>query len=591
MHSSYRQTAPQATDAHVDAACPDGARQAALDLISRGHGLRIFPLRAGTKHPLEKGARCRRRDCSDPGHIHASSDPAQLGKWFDRDLTSYGLRPGRMLILDEDEHGALNALEHVAGVAIPTTWEVITGSGKRHVYLTIPPGARVRGKKRFIGGVDLIGEVGSPWFAVGPGSPHPETGRAYQWAPGQSPADVPLATCPAPLIAFFDACGLVMRAAPPVELAPLLSAIEAQLLLSGPDAHRAGDEIRCHCPWHDDRNSSASWNVLTHRFWCFVCQERRVGWYKLATKLGLTVPKRPPNLAAIDAMECVIKLARFTGRTAATDRAVLRAHLAAARNRRSLRHSLAIPTLVEQTNSTRPTVRAAHRRLVKAGWLTRHTYGQPAYRDRPGKSSTWSLQVPKEGPSLSPAVPPEQRFAGAKDGPPIFNTMSGAPDGSHDAFARRALGPDGVELLTALEQRAWSKRALKRALGWQWSTLRRRLNRAAQCGAAIEASEGWCRGHASLEAIAKHFDTSGRLQALKEQHRQERERQREYQPQPARRCDDREREHDESSGTLSLRDPSSGESTKLNGQRRPAFDDTSAPLLRQRSPGQAASHV
>lgn len=518
----------------------DAARRLALDLISRGHGLRVFPIEAGKKKPLARGGTCRGADCSDRSHVHASRDPVEVGAWFSAGLASYGVRPGRVVILDEDHDGALGTLEHLAGVETPATWEVRTGSGKRHMYLALPVGVRIRGKARVVEGVDLVGESGSPWFAVGPGSVHPDTGYAYTWTRGRSPDDVALALCPPPLIAFFEANGLVLRGATPrPELASLLRAINL-LLLSRLGAKQNGDEIRCHCPWHDDQNPSASWNVVRHTYFCRVCQKRGIGWKKLATKLGIAVAKQPPNLVAIEAMARVIALTRFSGRTAATDRNVLLAHLKAARDRKSLRHDLSDRQITEQLNNSRPTVAGAHRRLIE--WLICHRRG------RAGVSSTYTLRIPQGGgASLYHAEVLPQDSAWTSNAPR-----------HHDAFAQRALGPCGAQLLTALEQQEWTKRALRRALGWEWRTLRRRLERAEKSGAATKTPEGlWRRGPASLDEIAKYFGTGGRLERLKGQHKRERERcQSTAGVAPATPLDLR---------SLSLSDPLTGERRRLDG--------------------------
>ena len=101
-----------------------------------------------------------------------------------------------LLVLDEDEIGALASLFEAAGEAPPPP-TVFSGKGGQHVWLRVPDGVRTPrntqgGKKRSLAvGVDTRGDGGQ---VVVPPSPH-VSGTVYEWADGLPPpiAELPLA--------------------------------------------------------------------------------------------------------------------------------------------------------------------------------------------------------------------------------------------------------------------------------------------------------------------------------------------------------------------------------------------------------------
>ncbi|MEZ4395053.1 MAG: bifunctional DNA primase/polymerase [Polyangiales bacterium] len=76
---------------------------------------------------------------------------------------------------------------------LPDTVEVITGSGGRHIYLSVPEGATVRCSAGQLGpGLDVRGEGG---YVVAPPSLH-VSGRRYVWEASSDPADIAVAPMP-----------------------------------------------------------------------------------------------------------------------------------------------------------------------------------------------------------------------------------------------------------------------------------------------------------------------------------------------------------------------------------------------------------
>ena len=106
-----------------------------------------------------------------------------------------GLRTGEisnLTVLDDDteDHSAAEKLK------LPKTVTAITGRNRPHYYFNGVKGIG-NSANRLMPHVDVRGEGGQVVF---PGSIHPDTGKEYSWAPGLSPADVPVADLPQEII-------------------------------------------------------------------------------------------------------------------------------------------------------------------------------------------------------------------------------------------------------------------------------------------------------------------------------------------------------------------------------------------------------
>ena len=104
-----------------------------------------------------------------------------------------GLRTGQtsgVVVIDVDDGGDAEPLE------LPPTVTVKTGGNGMHFYYRcLEPLCNSSGKLGLH--VDVRADGGQVVF---PGSVHPETGRAYEWAQGRSPVEVQLADLPAHLL-------------------------------------------------------------------------------------------------------------------------------------------------------------------------------------------------------------------------------------------------------------------------------------------------------------------------------------------------------------------------------------------------------
>jgi len=107
-----------------------------------------------------------------------------------------GLRTGQasgVVVVDDDTLDGSGA----AALNLPVTPTVRTGSGKRHYYFKAPAESIKNSAGKLAGHVDVRGDGGQ---VVYPRSIHPETGKPYEWAPGLSPDDVPLAEFPREIV-------------------------------------------------------------------------------------------------------------------------------------------------------------------------------------------------------------------------------------------------------------------------------------------------------------------------------------------------------------------------------------------------------
>ncbi len=146
--------------------------KAALQYIESG--MAIFPIRGRTKIPL-----------TTRGFKDASKHPHQIRTWWEQwPNANIGIATGPgsgfwVLDIDGSEgERSLHTLEEKHGL-LPSTREVITGSGGRHLYfqwtnfLNFSISAGKLGK-----GLDIRGNGG---YVVAPPSVHPN-GRVYEWS-------------------------------------------------------------------------------------------------------------------------------------------------------------------------------------------------------------------------------------------------------------------------------------------------------------------------------------------------------------------------------------------------------------------------
>ncbi len=105
---------------------------------------------------------------------------------------NFGIRTGAIsgvVVLDIDpRHGGTTD-----GLDLPITPVVETGGGGWHYYFRYPEGGLGNSASKLAPGVDSKGDGGQ---VVAVPSVHPDDGKTYRWAPGRSPADVPMADLP-----------------------------------------------------------------------------------------------------------------------------------------------------------------------------------------------------------------------------------------------------------------------------------------------------------------------------------------------------------------------------------------------------------
>jgi hypothetical protein len=114
------------------------------------------------------------------GHLDATDDPDQIGRWWRRwPRAMIGARvPESYVVLDIDPRhgGSRRVLEHVAG-SLPITLTVWSGrnDGGCHLYFLRPAGPLT--STRLPAGIDLKANG----YCIMPPSIHPNTGQPYRW--------------------------------------------------------------------------------------------------------------------------------------------------------------------------------------------------------------------------------------------------------------------------------------------------------------------------------------------------------------------------------------------------------------------------
>lgn len=159
--------------------------------------LPIFPLSEGQKTPLIGKKR------GGNGCLDATTDLEQINKWWSAyPNANIGIATGEqsgIIVVDidvkhhEGKFGdeTFEELEKTLG-ALPDTWEVITPSGGRHIYLKYPEGYDIRNSESKLGQwIDVRANGG---YVVAP--PSTLKNGVYEWDAGLTPNDTTLAEIP-----------------------------------------------------------------------------------------------------------------------------------------------------------------------------------------------------------------------------------------------------------------------------------------------------------------------------------------------------------------------------------------------------------
>jgi Bifunctional DNA primase/polymerase, N-terminal len=177
------------------------ARQGALGFASLGYG--VFPLHGITKRGNKLACTCGDSNCDSPGQHpfsrlaphgfkDATTDLAKIRAWPHAWL-NYGIATTLFVVVDVDPRNGgdktWKELSRKTTHYVPHTWQVRTGGGGEHILFKNPDGIAgcALGK-----GVEIKAVGG---YIVGVGSLH-LSGKTYQWTPGCTPADAPLADPP-----------------------------------------------------------------------------------------------------------------------------------------------------------------------------------------------------------------------------------------------------------------------------------------------------------------------------------------------------------------------------------------------------------
>ncbi len=150
-------------------------------------GLRVHPLRPGSKLPLLEGWQTR-----------ATTDATTVATWWGRWRgagvgIATGITSGVIVVDVDPRHGgddALHNLERAYG-ELPATWRCLTAGGGLHVYLR-HPGAIIGNRAGLWPGIDLRADGG---YVVAPPT-QLQGDRRYRWELGAGPRELPLGSVP-----------------------------------------------------------------------------------------------------------------------------------------------------------------------------------------------------------------------------------------------------------------------------------------------------------------------------------------------------------------------------------------------------------
>lgn len=160
----------------------------ALSIVAKVPGARVFPIKAGAKcPPLVK-------DWPN----HASSDPAQIRRWWER-WPDANIGVTGAIVVDVDVRDGKPGIASMKALEIPAAelrraMVVDTPSGGMHLYFLAPDGARMPSVNGWRCGVDIKADGG---YVLGPGSClHGDGGAARSYSiaeghdrnPGECPA-------------------------------------------------------------------------------------------------------------------------------------------------------------------------------------------------------------------------------------------------------------------------------------------------------------------------------------------------------------------------------------------------------------------
>jgi hypothetical protein len=468
-------------------------------------GFRVFPL-----FPLRANVcTCRSgASCSGPGKHpritkyldEATGDPEVIQLWWTR-WPDAGIGGTGIPAVDVDprNQGDLHLVElERTNEPLPITWESATGGGGRHRFFKHP--LRVVSSTTLAKGVDFKADRG---FVVLPPSQH-VSGQAYQWVPGRSPAEAPLA----PLPAWVENTGKRGRSAQPRRLQYFRS-LWAEL----------GVEVRSGshhylCPLHDDHHSSLSIDAEACLWQCFGClRSGRIGKLR-----ALVAEKKWGEWMRADARA-------WSTRRGATAYSVLRGYASFAMEKgkltpepRSQPFHPGDREVAERAGVSVKTVQRHRSTLMELGWLKQvgHRYVRPL-------ATVYELRVPGR---IQAVVSPRPWGRGnalgdrtVNEGQDLWRYRGKTTDGSMSY----GLGKSCQRVYEALSATPTQLASLAQMLQLKPYLLKPRLQKLARYGLAAERDGEWLRGGRTEREVATELGVVGLGEAQGRRHVMERE--------------------------------------------------------------------
>ena len=221
------------------------------------------------------------------------------------------------------------------------------------------------------------------------------------------------------------------------------------------------------------------------------------------------IVKRADALDRIESVRAAVDRWDWKRMAGGTDRAVILAYIAIARETGKIAPDVADREVAERANVSRETItKRARPRLIEAGFL-RHV---PRPRGRTD-AKTWELAIP---PGLGvPVTTPSHT--------PLGVDMCGG-DHAHDVWSWGGLGKSKQRIWDLLGQRErWPFDDLAEAYRASKATVRRHLRVLDSHGLAAKTDDGlWKRGDSDLDRVAEEIGATGKGERRRARHQLER---------------------------------------------------------------------
>lgn len=228
------------------------------------------------------------------------------------------------------------------------------------------------------------------------------------------------------------------------------------------------------------------------------------------------ITNRTAALEKINIMRAAAQTYPWGGRSGTTDRLVLEAHLKIAQDTGKLSYHASVRTVADRTGFVIDTISKANHRLERAGWLKPIKRARPRYAE----ATVWALRVPKG--LCNRADTPTSLKGVYEECPPRCTRTEDDPGA--DLWRTSGVGKGTFLVWRSLDLREPQKQAgLASPLGRTKRTILYHLRKLETHGLASRTPNGWRRGDADLNEVARALGVEGTRVRTRDRHERQRE--------------------------------------------------------------------